>query len=104
MIKTLILAAGIGSRLEPLTKSIPKPLLPFAGPTVLDLNLQKAIQVSPCAVSVNTHHLAEKINQHIKKLWSHEHILIPYEKEIVSEIDYVNKEIHVIIPQGLLDL
>ena len=36
-IKAMIMAAGVGSRLDPLTKSVPKPLVPVANRPVKDI-------------------------------------------------------------------
>ena len=36
-VKAMIMAAGVGSRLEPLTKLVPKPLVPVANKPVMDI-------------------------------------------------------------------
>ncbi len=69
----LLLCAGLGSRLRPLTEAIPKPLLPVSGFPLLDWNLNKLLagppsQNQPRRIVVNSHHLAPLIEQH---LWGH---------------------------------
>ncbi len=59
--RAVILAAGLGTRLRPLTLSLPKPLLPVAGLPVLGHTLQ-ALQKSGCeAAAINLHYQGEKI-------------------------------------------
>ena len=55
----IILAAGYGSRLSPLTDQIPKPLLPIAGKPMLIRILEKLKEAGADRIAVNTHHLAE---------------------------------------------
>jgi len=65
--KAMILAAGVGSRLQPLTDAIPKALLPFRGRTMLEqvlLNLKKhGIE----EVVINIHHHADQIENFVRK-------------------------------------
>ena len=60
----LVLAAGRGERLRPLTDRTPKPLLPVGDQTLLDAALTRVAQVidvSPATVAVNAHWLADQI-------------------------------------------
>ncbi|MDQ1696647.1 MAG: N-acetyl-alpha-D-muramate 1-phosphate uridylyltransferase [Frankiaceae bacterium] len=64
----LVLAAGRGSRLRPLTDTTPKPLLTVGGVTLLDAALARlapAVDISPGTVSVNAHWLADQIVAHV---------------------------------------
>jgi len=59
--RAVILAAGLGTRLHPLTIALPKPLLPVAGMPVLGHTLA-ALKKSGCvAVAINLHHQGDKI-------------------------------------------
>jgi NDP-sugar pyrophosphorylase family protein len=60
-LKAVVLAAGIGSRLDPLTRQLPKPLVPFANKPVMEhiLNLLKRHGITD-TVS-NLHHLPEQM-------------------------------------------
>src|SRR4051794_23879900 len=64
----LVLAAGAGSRLRPLTRFPPKPLCPVAGVPLLDGNLARVAAVvgsGPEHVAVNAHHHANQLAAHV---------------------------------------
>ena len=59
--KAMIMSAGVGSRLEPLTYAVPKPLIPIANKPVMDILLEKLRELGIKNVICNTYYLAEKI-------------------------------------------
>ena len=59
--KSMIMAAGVGSRLDPLTQSLPKPLVPIANKPVMDILLEKLYAIGVKDVISNTYYLAEQI-------------------------------------------
>jgi NDP-sugar pyrophosphorylase family protein len=61
------MAAGVGSRLDPLTKSTPKPLIPIVNQPVMDLLLEHLCKYGIKEVIANTHCLAENIQQKYEK-------------------------------------
>jgi GTP:adenosylcobinamide-phosphate guanylyltransferase len=62
----LVLAAGEGRRLRPLTLIRPKPLCPIGDTTLLDLALDRVAAVVPAdAIAVNAHHLGDQIERHV---------------------------------------
>lgn len=65
--KAMILAAGIGSRLRPLTDSVPKALVEAGGLTMLEHVLRRLIQAGVAEVVLNLHHLPEAIEAFLKK-------------------------------------
>lgn len=59
--KALILCAGLGTRLLPHTRHIPKPLFPLDGMPLLDHTIQRLIRAGCREIMVNTHHLHHMI-------------------------------------------
>jgi NDP-sugar pyrophosphorylase family protein len=63
--KAMILAAGLGTRLRPLTDDRPKALVTVAGRTMLEIALARLRRFGVSEVIVNTHHYAEKIREYL---------------------------------------
>ena len=59
--KAMILAAGRGERLRPLTDATPKPLLEIAGQTLLGRHLERLARAGFTRAVINVSHLAERI-------------------------------------------
>jgi MurNAc alpha-1-phosphate uridylyltransferase len=57
----MVLAAGLGTRLRPVTDALPKPLVELDGRTLLDHAIDRLAAVGVGRVVVNTHYLAAKI-------------------------------------------
>lgn len=79
----MVLAAGFGMRMRPLTLDMPKPLLEVGGRTMLDGALDHLIDVGARRVVVNTHYLGAQINAHLASRDDVEIILSP-EDEILD--------------------
>jgi MurNAc alpha-1-phosphate uridylyltransferase len=62
--KVMILAAGRGERLRPLTDATPKPLIEVAGQTLLGRHLERLAGAGFAHVVINVSHLAQKITAH----------------------------------------
>ena len=62
----MVLAAGFGKRLRPVTETVPKPLVKVAGVPLIDTVLDRLAAVGVREAVVNTHHLAEQIETHLK--------------------------------------
>lgn len=59
--KAMIMAAGVGSRLDPITQSVPKPLVPVANRPVMDILFERLADIGINDVIANTYYLAEQI-------------------------------------------
>lgn len=61
----MVMAAGLGTRMRPLTENCPKPLVKVAGKTLLDHVLDKARAAGVSKAVVNVHYLPEQIESHL---------------------------------------
>ena len=64
--RAMILAAGLGTRLRPLTDDRPKALVEVAGHTLLDLTLLRLRSFGVNEVIVNTHHFADQVAEFLR--------------------------------------
>jgi NDP-sugar pyrophosphorylase family protein len=64
--KAMVLAAGLGTRLRPLTDDRPKALVEVAGRTMLEITLERLRSVGIREVIVNAHHFADQIAEYLK--------------------------------------
>ena len=105
-----ILAAGYGSRLQPLTNTLPKPLLPCMGVPLLDIAFHQLRQHGALRIGINTHHLPAKfahLSRHpwltlfhepdllgsagfVRNIepWLQERDLLVYNGDIISDLDF----------------
>lgn len=80
----MILAAGLGTRLRPLTNTIPKPLLPVGGTPLIVWNVLLLKRHGFCEIVVNLHHLGPMIERAlgdgskfgVRMIYSHEPVIL----------------------------
>ncbi len=65
--KAMVLAAGLGTRLRPLTDDRPKALVEVAGHTMLEITLRRLAYFGIREVIVNVHHYADMVADYLKK-------------------------------------
>ena len=61
----MVLAAGKGERMQPLTNKVPKPLIEVAGKALIDHVLNRLADAGVERAVVNVHHLADQIERHL---------------------------------------
>lgn len=64
LLECVVLAAGQGSRLAPLTDAIPKPLLPFGEGTIMSRLVDQLGRLGPRRVLCNAHHRADAVERY----------------------------------------
>ena len=65
--RAILLAAGMGTRLKPLTNSIPKCLVKIKGEYLLEIWLEKLMNLGIDKILINTHHLSDQVNNYLTK-------------------------------------
>lgn len=61
----IVLAAGLGKRMRPITDTLPKPLVAIAGKTLLDWGLDSLADAGVTRAVVNVHYLPDQIIEHV---------------------------------------
>tara|TARA_B100001540_G_C15751304_1_gene617150 strand:- start:240 stop:944 length:705 start_codon:yes stop_codon:yes gene_type:complete len=80
----MILAAGYGKRLQPITENIPKPLVQIKNITLLENTINFFIDLKIKHIVINTHYKSELINKFIKNRKFNSKISLVYEEEILD--------------------
>lgn len=65
--QAMVLAAGLGTRLRPITDRMPKPLVPVAGRPMLDYVLDLLAEAGIRTAAINVHHFADQMEAHIAR-------------------------------------
>ena len=82
--KAAVLAAGLGTRMKPLTDICPKPLLPVLNRPLLGVVLAQLEAAGCFQVAVNTHHLADQVHDFLSaEPWSFQ-LSVSHEPEILG--------------------
>jgi N-acetyl-alpha-D-muramate 1-phosphate uridylyltransferase len=63
----MLLAAGLGTRLRPLTDQTPKALIEVGGEPILDRIVRRLIAAGADRLIINVHHLGEMIERHVRE-------------------------------------
>ncbi|MDZ7338963.1 MAG: nucleotidyltransferase family protein [candidate division KSB1 bacterium] len=64
--KAMILAAGLGTRLRPLTDQRPKALVELCGTPLIQIVIRKLVQAGVDQIVINVHHFAEKVVEYVE--------------------------------------
>ena len=65
--KAMILAAGLGTRMAPLTATRPKPLIELKGKALIDYAIDRFVAQGVNFIVVNVHYLADQLVAHLSK-------------------------------------
>lgn len=82
--RALLLAAGFGTRLRPLTDTIPKCLVPIKGQPLLDIWLERLTLAGVGPFLVNTHYLPEQVQRYLAGSPYAAHVTVAEEKELLG--------------------
>ncbi|MGK2742014.1 nucleotidyltransferase family protein [Tepidicaulis sp. LMO-SS28] len=82
--KAMIMGAGLGSRMRPLTDKLPKPLVPFMGKPLIDHALERLEAAGVEEVVVNLHYKADILESHLKRR-AHPRIVFSDERDALLD-------------------
>jgi MurNAc alpha-1-phosphate uridylyltransferase len=80
----MVLAAGLGTRMRPVTDRLPKPLVEVSGKALIDHVLDRLAEAGVERAVVNVHYLADAIEQHLARRTSPQ-IVISDERELLLD-------------------
>jgi N-acetyl-alpha-D-muramate 1-phosphate uridylyltransferase len=81
----MVLAAGLGNRMRPLTATVPKPLIPVAGRTLIDRAYDKLVPAGVETIVVNVHYLADMVDAHVRTWPAPTKVLVSDERDGLLE-------------------
>lgn len=82
--KALLLCAGLGTRLRPVTNTVAKCLVPINGKPLLEYWLESLFDAGITEFLINTHYLHEQVEAYVKKSIYKKNITLTYEKELLN--------------------
>ena len=82
--KAMILAAGLGTRLRPLTYMVPKPMLPLGGRPLIAWLVDSLTGAGTTEIAVNLHHLPEAIENYLPHAFPAIRFHFSYEAKILG--------------------
>lgn len=83
--KAMIFAAGLGTRLKPITETMPKALVPVAGKPLLAHVLEKLVHAGYDDIAVNVHHFPDQIIKYLADNDFGAHISVSDERDLLRE-------------------
>ncbi|MCO6390989.1 NTP transferase domain-containing protein [Aliihoeflea aestuarii] len=89
----MVLAAGLGTRMRPITDTLPKPLVTVAGRTLLDRSLDALEAVGVGRAVVNVHHLADQIVTHCASRVTPEIVISDEREELLDSAGGIVKSL-----------
>lgn len=81
----MVMAAGLGKRMRPLTATTPKPLIQVAGKALLDHTLDKLGEAGVTKAIVNVHYLADALEAHLARRTGDVNITVSNERSELLE-------------------
>ena len=102
MTKVILLSAGYGTRLQPLTNSKPKTLMPIKGKALLSIWLERLTAAGFGPFLINTHYLHNQIDEFVRDCEFKNTINISYEKKLLGTAGTLIKNLEFFEDGGML--
>ena len=97
--RAILLAAGLGTRLRPLTNTIPKCLVPIKGRPLLGIWLENLTRAGIGPFLVNTHYLAEQVEAYLGESPFRDQVTLVHEQDLlgtagtlIANLDFFNDD------------
>lgn len=100
--RAILLAAGLGTRLQPLTLSRPKCLMPIKGTPLLGLWLIKLIEAGIDSIIVNTHYLSQQVEEFVAQTDCKKYVQCVYEPILLGTAGTLIKNVESSEEQDIL--
>ena len=81
--KALLLAAGLGTRLRPVTNHVPKCMVPIHGKPLLQYWLENLSKAGVTEFLINTHYLSKQVEEFIENSQYKDQVRLVYEEELL---------------------
>ena len=81
----MILAAGLGSRMKPLTLEIPKPLIKIRSKSLLERSINLLENYGVEQITINVHHLAAQVEKFVSNFKTKVKIIVSNEKDLLLD-------------------
>jgi MurNAc alpha-1-phosphate uridylyltransferase len=94
--RAIVLSAGLGTRMRPITDTLPKPLVRLGGKPMLDHVLDKLADAGIADAIVNVHYLADQIEAHLASRHAPRITISDEREKILDTGGAVNKVLHLL--------
>jgi MurNAc alpha-1-phosphate uridylyltransferase len=92
----MVFAAGLGTRMRPITNTIPKSLVKIGGRTMIDHMLDRFAEIGVKRAIVNVHYLADQLERHLAGRTSPEIIISDEREKLLDQGGGIKKVLHLI--------
>lgn len=82
--KVILLSAGFGTRLAPISELLPKCLMPVRGVPIIAYWLQKCIDAGVIDIAINTHYQSEKVKRFLSKIGHRFNLFVSHENTLLG--------------------
>jgi MurNAc alpha-1-phosphate uridylyltransferase len=92
----MVFAAGLGTRMRPVTATLPKPLVKIGGRTMLDHMLDRFAEIGVERAIVNVHYLADQLEQHLAGRTNPKIFISDEREKLLDQGGGIKKVLHLI--------
>ncbi|GAA0780737.1 nucleotidyltransferase family protein [Roseibium denhamense] len=102
--KAMILAAGLGKRMRPLTATTPKPLIEVNGQALIDHGMDRLAAAGVKTCVVNVHYLADLVEVHVRRRDDMEIIISDEREQLLETGGGINNALPLLGPEPFFQL